>query len=46
LPKATASDIYLISNSGYVDLSGNYHVVGEVKNIGATSFKFVNSGFL
>jgi hypothetical protein len=34
----SASDISLLSHSGYLDLSNYYHVVGEVKNVGTATY--------
>jgi hypothetical protein len=36
-----AQSIVLLSDSGYVDLSGNYHVVGELENLGTTALQFI-----
>ena len=41
IPIALSDDISLVSHSGYIDLSGNYHVVGEVQNIGSSTYKLV-----
>lgn len=41
--KADAAGISLISNSGYLDLSKNFHVVGEVLNIGIEGHHYIKT---
>jgi hypothetical protein len=41
IPQASASDISLLSNTGYLDPAHNYHVVGEVKNVGSRTYQTI-----
>ena len=36
-----AGNVAVLTNAGYLDSSGNYHIVGEVQNIGDTAVNFV-----
>jgi len=41
IPQASAAGISLVSDMGYLDQAHNYHVVGEVKNVGTTTYQFI-----
>ena len=36
-----AEDVQILSHTGYIDSSGNYHVVGEVENVGTQAVNSV-----
>jgi hypothetical protein len=40
-PARAAGNVEILSHVGYVDSTGNYHVVGEVQNVGTQAVTFV-----
>jgi len=41
LPSKADSDIVILSETGYLDFLGYYHIVGEIQNVGEQSIGFV-----
>jgi hypothetical protein len=41
IPARATGSVEILSHMGYLDSAGNYHVVGEVQNVGTQAVNFI-----